>query len=194
MYSSGMIPYPDAPASGGRSSRMGTSKAMLPFHGETLLQRAVRILSSVASPIVVVAAEGQELPALPPDVRIVRDTLEYEGPLPALTLGLQSLAGEAEAVFALACDLPFLQAETVVRIAESLEQQRIAAPWAGGFFHPLAAAYRMDVLPELLEMQASGERKLQRLFDRIPALRVDVCEHELRNINTPADYQAALGT
>ena len=40
---------------GGKSTRMGQSKAMLPFGNELLLQRVVRILGEVVSPIVVVA-------------------------------------------------------------------------------------------------------------------------------------------
>jgi len=171
---------------------MGQSKAMLAFGGETLLQRAVRILASVASPIVVVAAKDQELPELPPGVRILRDELDAEGPLPAIALGLQALAGEVETAFVLACDLPFLDAETIGRILNSLEQQQIAAPWADGLFHPLAAAYRLNVLPKLLELQSAGERKLQRVFERIPAVRVEVVPHSLRNVNTPAEYEAAL--
>jgi CTP:molybdopterin cytidylyltransferase MocA len=45
---------------GGKSTRMGTSKALLPFGPETMLQRVVRLLSDIVSPIVAVAAAGQE--------------------------------------------------------------------------------------------------------------------------------------
>ncbi|MCA9117229.1 MAG: NTP transferase domain-containing protein, partial [Planctomycetaceae bacterium] len=47
---------------GGRSSRMGQPKHLLPFGDETMLQRVVRTLSAVVSPVVVVAARGQQLP------------------------------------------------------------------------------------------------------------------------------------
>ena len=53
---------------GGRSTRMGTSKAMLPFGPETMLQRVVRLLGTVVSPIIVVAAPEQSLPKLPDEV------------------------------------------------------------------------------------------------------------------------------
>src|SRR3982750_1451674 len=53
---------------GGKSSRMGYPKALLPFGPELMLQRMVRLLGEVVSPIVVVAAPEQELPELPPDV------------------------------------------------------------------------------------------------------------------------------
>ena len=44
---------------------MGLPKAWLPFGDETMLQRVVRIVATVANPVVVVAAENQELPELP---------------------------------------------------------------------------------------------------------------------------------
>ena len=58
---------------GGQSSRMGRAKAWLPFAGETMLARVVRLLSEVVRPIVVVAAPGQDVPPVPADVELVRD-------------------------------------------------------------------------------------------------------------------------
>src|SRR5829696_6313049 len=66
---------------GGKSTRMGTSKALLPFGPETMLQRVVRILAGLVSPIVAVAAADQELPPLPTEVLISRDEREGRGPL-----------------------------------------------------------------------------------------------------------------
>jgi molybdopterin-guanine dinucleotide biosynthesis protein A len=177
---------------GGRSSRMGQAKAWLTLGNETLLQRAVRTLGEVATPIVVVAASDQALPELPAEVEIVRDGVEAEGPLPALILGLQALAGRAEIAFVCACDLPFLNAETIGRILNSLESAEVAAPYTDGYFHPLAAAYRLSLLPKLLDLQAAGERKLQRLFDIADTVRVTIEPETLRNVNTPEDYADAL--
>jgi hypothetical protein len=66
---------------GGRSSRMGVPKLSLPFGPELMLQRVVRLLSTVVDPIIVVAAPGQELPPLDPSVAIIRDRREARGPL-----------------------------------------------------------------------------------------------------------------
>ena len=44
---------------GGISSRMGQSKALLPFGNESMLQRVIRIMSQVTSPIVAVKADNQ---------------------------------------------------------------------------------------------------------------------------------------
>ena len=50
---------------GGRSSRMGAPKALLDWHGGTLVRRVTGILQRIADPVVVVHADGQELPTLP---------------------------------------------------------------------------------------------------------------------------------
>ncbi len=52
---------------------MGQPKAWLRFGPEFMLQRVVRLVSSVVGPIVVVAAPGQELPELPETVFVARD-------------------------------------------------------------------------------------------------------------------------
>src|SRR3712207_5253303 len=69
---------------GGRSSRMGQAKAWLPFGPELMLQRVVRLLGQAVQPIVVVAAEGQDLPPLPPKTEVVRDAVSDRGPLEGL--------------------------------------------------------------------------------------------------------------
>src|SRR4030095_9801270 len=81
---------------GGKSTRMGSSKALLPFGPETMLQRVVRLLADVVSPIVVVAAVDQPLPMLPPEVIITRDELEGRGPLEGLRAGVKALPTDTE--------------------------------------------------------------------------------------------------
>ncbi len=71
--------------------RMGSSKALLPFGAETMLQRVVRLLGTVVSPIVVVAAPEQSLPELPASVIVTRDEREGRGPLEGLRAGLKAL-------------------------------------------------------------------------------------------------------
>jgi molybdopterin-guanine dinucleotide biosynthesis protein A len=80
---------------GGRSSRMGRSKADLPFGNESMLQRVTRLLSTVVRHIVVVAAAEQQIPDFGAVVRcpvtIARDDLRFAGPLAGLGIGLRTL-------------------------------------------------------------------------------------------------------
>ena len=89
---------------------MGVPKATLPFGPETMLQRVVRLLGTVVSPIVVVAAREQSLPELPADVIITRDEREQRGPLEGLRAGLKALPDSVEIAYVTSCDVPLLVA------------------------------------------------------------------------------------
>ena len=64
---------------GGESKRMGEPKAWLPFGGERMLQRVVRLVANVVDDVAVVAAPGQELPPLPASVILARDPVPRAG-------------------------------------------------------------------------------------------------------------------
>src|SRR5688500_8328210 len=93
---------------GGKSTRMGTSKALLPFGPETMLQRVVRLLGTVVSPIVVVSAPGQELPTLPAGIIVTHDEREARGPLEGLRAGLKALPDTIDRAYVTSCDVPLL--------------------------------------------------------------------------------------
>src|SRR5207253_6933264 len=105
---------------GGQSRRMGRPKAWLPFGGELMLPRVARLLGEVVSPLVVVAAPEQEVPALPPEIAVVRDEEKGRGPLQGLAAGLRALQGRASAAYASSCDVPFLRPAFVHRLIELL--------------------------------------------------------------------------
>ncbi len=181
---------------GGQSTRMGGSKAWLPFGDECLLPRVVRIVASVVDPVVVVAAVGQELPPLPEGVAIVRDRHDTLGPLGGLAAGLAALAGRAEAVYVSSCDVPFLNADFIRAVIGELGAHAIAVPRIGDYPHPLAGVYRLSVRPVVEAMLAEGRLRLRDLFESVPTrfLKADAFAdlESLININTPDEYAAAL--
>jgi molybdenum cofactor guanylyltransferase len=186
---------------GGESRRMGQPKAWLPFGPERMLQRVVRLVSTVTGPIVVVAAPGQELPALPAAVLVARDPLRGRGPLQGLAAGLAALPDEVELAYATATDVPFLQPAWIDRLVALIGDHDLAIPRCDGFLHPLAALYRrVSVLPACDSLLRSGRLRPAFLIDvlraRIVAADELRCEDPelltLRNLNTPEDYQSAL--
>jgi molybdopterin-guanine dinucleotide biosynthesis protein A len=108
---------------------MGRPKAWLPFGGELMLQRVVRVLREVVEPVVVVAAPGQDVPELPAGVEVVRDEVEGRGPLAGLAAGLAALAGRADAAYLSSCDVPFLTPGFVRRMVRYLEEPNPPAPF-----------------------------------------------------------------
>jgi molybdopterin-guanine dinucleotide biosynthesis protein A len=185
---------------GGQSKRMGQPKAWLPFAGEVMLPRVVRILGEVVSPVVVVAAPDQEVPPLPGEVDIVRDEEKGRGPLQGLAAGLASLRGRAEAAYLSSCDVPFLRPAFVRRLIELLGNHAICVPHVGDFHHPLAAVYRVSVGDTVARLLAENRLRPFFLFETLPTRVVQAAEladvdptfQTLRNLNTPEDYEAAL--
>src|SRR5215208_1046378 len=185
---------------GGKSTRMGVAKATLPFGPETMLQRVVRLLGTVVSPIVVVGAGSQELPELPPAVIVTRDEREARGPLEGLCAGLKALPFEADAAYVTSCDVPLLVPAFVERMIDLLGDHDIAVMEIDGFTHPLSAVYRRTTLPQIESLLAADRLRPAFLFDAVRTRRVkpedmtsaDPQLHTLRNLNTREDYLAAL--
>ena len=192
---------------GGRSSRMGTPKADLEWHGSTLLRRTAAILARVTEgPVVVVRAPGQDLPALPPGTEVVDDPREGLGPVQGLATGLAALRGRAEIAFVSSTDMPFLHPAFVRRVLRAAQEGAdVALPVARGYPQPLAAAYRTALAAVAERLVAEQRLRPAFLFEQCAVTRLD--EAALRadpvlaaldpgldsvvNVNSPADYQAA---
>ena len=185
---------------GGKSTRMGTPKATLPFGPETMLQRVVRLLGTVVAPLVVVAAQEQQLPELPDDVIVTRDEREQRGPLEGLRAGLRALPDSVDIAYVTSCDVPLLVPGFVSRMMDLLGDHDIAVMEIDGFAHPLSAVYRRDTLPHVESLLARDKLRPVFLFDAVRTRRVQPAEmtsvdshlYTLRNLNTPEDYQIAL--
>jgi molybdenum cofactor guanylyltransferase len=185
---------------GGQSKRMGRPKAWLPFAGELMLPRVVRLLGEVVQPIVVVAAPEQEVPPLPPQIQIVRDEEKGRGPLQGLLAGLTALDGRADAAYLSSCDVPFLQPAFVRRLIELLGVHSVCVPRVGEYHHPLAAVYRLDVAATVKRLLAENRLRSFFLIEAVVTRVVEACELQdvdprfqtLRNLNTPEEYEAAV--
>ena len=185
---------------GGESKRMGRPKAWLPFGAELMLPHVVRLLGEAAAPLVVVAAPGQDVPPLPPDVTVVRDDEKGRGPLQGLAAGLRALRGRADAAYASSCDVPFLRPAFVRRLIDLLGDYAICVPRVGDYHHPLAAVYRIDVADAVNRLLAENRLRPFFLFEAVSTRVVEAAEladvdptfQTLRNLNTPEDYEAAL--
>src|SRR5215510_1191447 len=178
---------------------MGTSKALLPFGPETMLQRVIRLLGSVVSPIVAVAAVGQELPELPRDVIVTRDEREARGPLEGLRAGLKALPQQSDVAYVTSCDVPLLVPGFVTQMLDLASDYDIAVMEIDGFPHPLSAVYRRTTLPHVEALLAQDRLRPVFLFDAVRTRRVRPDEmtsdpelRTLQNLNTREDYEAAL--
>ncbi|MFQ5425801.1 MAG: molybdenum cofactor guanylyltransferase [Gaiellales bacterium] len=192
---------------GGRSTRMGRSKAELAWHGLPFVARVAGVLErSVGGPVVVVRARRQRLQLPGERVEVVADAREGRGPLEGLGAGLRAVGDRAETVFVSSTDAPMLHPAFVAAMLAALDGHDVAVPESDGHLHPLAAAYRTSVLAEVDELLARDRLRPAFLFESAstrvvaadelrasPALRaVDPDLLSLRNVNTPDEYGEAL--
>lgn len=188
---------------GGRSVRMGQDKSNLPFGSETLIERTVRILKSVLSPLVVVSYEGQSLPELGSDVSVVQDELPDLGPLGGLYTGLNEMNRISPGTnysFVSSCDAPFLKPEFILKMIEVAEGYEIAVPYDGEYHHSLSAVYQNNLGKKIREL--IDENRLRPLFlfeqSRTREVSCDLLKEvdpemeSLINTNRPEDYEKAL--
>jgi len=181
---------------GGKSSRMGRPKALLPFDDEPLIAHIVRRLGRVFAETVVVAAPEQELPPLP--VVLVRDQVAYRGPVSGIYHGLKTATRDV--CFVTSCDAPFLSLALISHLLSQIPDFDVVVPFWQERFQPLHAIYRRSVAPLLYEQLERGELRPIFLYDKVRTRKIH--EDEIRrldpegfsllNINSPADYDIAL--
>jgi len=181
---------------GGKSSRMGRPKALLPFDNEPLIAHVVRRLKSRFPEIIVVAAPDQELPNLP--AVLVRDEIAFQGPVSGIYHGLA--ASTREVSFVTSCDAPFLNLELIDHLLEQISDCDVVVPFWEERFQPLHAVYRRSVLPLLKQQLERGELRPIFLYDKVRTAKIH--DVEIRrldrdglsflNMNSPAEYEAAL--
>ena len=179
---------------GGKSSRMGTDKALIEFQGVPLLQRTVMLVQTVAKPIYIVTPWIERYQSMvPPDCHLLRENQpsgEPHGPLVGFAQGLAQI--KADWVLLLACDLPNLTAAEITRWVNDLPKVSPEAiaylpPHPKGW-EPLCGFYRSSCLNALERFIASGGRSFQQWLNHqcVEALLVND-PNVLFNCNTPAD-------
>lgn len=191
---------------GGRSSRMGTSKAALEWHGSTLLRRVTGILArGLDGPVLVVRAPGQPLPPLAAGVDVLDDPSEGKGPLQGIAVALAALSDQAYSAFVCSTDLPLLHPAFIRRVTRDSDAADVVLPVVGGHRQPLAACYRTSLADAAARLVAADQLRPAVLFADAHVVQLDendlLTDAALRRadpgldsvagVNTPADYRAA---
>ncbi|HKT34080.1 MAG TPA: molybdenum cofactor guanylyltransferase [Nitrospira sp.] len=182
---------------GGKSRRMGEDKRLLPVGEQTLYSRSLAVLRSIFQRVIVVIA--QDSPVIKSDMPVFRDLISDCGSMGGLYTGLKQ--AETKWVFAVACDMPFLDAAVIRYFIELRGEGDVVMAKLENQFHPMHALYHRNCLPALERLIRAQDFKIHRLAEQ-PALRVRiVTSQELRsldpegrsfyNVNTPEDLASA---
>ncbi len=179
---------------GGKSSRMGVDKALLPIGGVPLLRlvcdRAIAICDLV---YVVTPWQERYQYILPEQCQFVDEVSivgEANAPIIGFAQGLSFV--QTEWVLLLACDLPRLEVEVLQQWAKQLDKVSNSAiallPRHAKGWEPLCGFYRRDCLAGLRDFISCGDRSFQHWLAQHLVQELSLGDPQiLFNCNTPAD-------
>lgn len=169
--------------SGGKSSRMGQDKALLPVEGTPMISHASNLLRRFCDEIII--ASSDELHATFGD-QLVHDTYPNSGPIAGIHAGVSKSKHSASIV--LSCDTPFIHNEVIHALLDvEIISDAIVARCAQKT-HPLIAIYHKSALPYLEHALQSNSFKLMTCLEKMRVTYVDFpssFENNFQNINTP---------
>ena len=146
---------------GGRSSRLGQDKVLLPWHGQkgqsdqTLLDHAVSRLRGVCGKVKV-CAERDDLPLYNP---LIRDAFHGAGPLGGIVAALEQ--SQTEWNLFLAVDLPLVPVGLLQALAARLPTDATCVlPQVEGLPQPLCGLYHRTLAPGLRLALQEGKYKI----------------------------------
>ncbi|MBC2595480.1 NTP transferase domain-containing protein [Ruficoccus amylovorans] len=180
---------------GGHSRRMGRDKASLCYHAPGLPQwrYTSQLLSETGLPVCLSVRPGQALPGWSPnDPPVLPDQTNDAGPLAGLLAALEAFPGEA--IFAVACDLPLLDTDTLRTLIAARQANALAIAYHSthdGLPEPLCTIYEPDIAPILRDALHSGFRCPRKiLIQHAEVVRLIKLPKPdaLDNANTPEDF------
>ncbi len=177
---------------GGKSSRMGKDKALLPFCGfSTLAEFQYRRLKPHFS-ATYLSAKREKFPFEAP---VILDDPKEEifTPVAGLLRIFEELKDDA--VFVLSVDTPFVGVEEIGKIVKRALEENFDAVTAKspGGLHPMCGVYSRSISKLLKEAMEAGN---YRLTDILKASHSEFVEFPFDdpffNINRPAEYESAI--
>jgi molybdopterin-guanine dinucleotide biosynthesis protein A len=183
---------------GGKSSRMGKDKALLPFLGTPLIKRLKDRFLDVGDELVVISNDfsGYQDLNLPLYNDLIPDRGALGGLFTALSVAKNPLVG------LIATDLPFASPDLLVNLFEKLLLTGAdgVIPNSENGLEPLHAVYRRETsLPLVKKAIDQNLWRMNAWFDQADILILSIEETQIlnssrytfMNLNTPEDFKQA---
>ncbi|WP_053368444.1 molybdenum cofactor guanylyltransferase [Bacillus sp. FJAT-27245] len=184
--------------SGGKSSRMGTNKALLKINEKTNIERIRDELLKVFDEVILVTNEPEEYRFL--QLKTVTDEYPGKGPLAGIHAGLKASSFDANLV--VACDMPFVSSELGEIMVKNLGHHDAVVPVIEGRQHPLFAVYQKGIAEAAETCINEGSLRLKHLFEQLDVLFLTERDLETYsngsleriffNMNKPEEYELAV--
>jgi molybdopterin-guanine dinucleotide biosynthesis protein A len=157
---------------GGRSLRLGRSKALQAIQGKSLIQWVVDRLAMLSTEIIIVTARGEAIPCSSAvRIKTVADIYPAKGTLVGIHSGL--IASSSSQAIVVGCDMPFLSVSLLEYMTQTLADSDVALPRIGEMVEPLCAVYSKNCLAPIQELLDQNELRISRLFGMVKVRYID---------------------
>lgn len=184
------IPLPCVIIAGGKSSRMGSDKALLPFGGfDTLTEYQLNRLAPYFQSLHVSTKTKEKFYF---SASFIEDLTEYDAASPLVAL-LSILETFDTPICVLSVDTPFVDASIFATLYAQLHANTDAIiAVSPSCSHQLCAIYSPRITSHIRAMLQSDEHKIRTLLQRINTVYVHFESDEpFCNLNYPHEYEAA---
>jgi molybdopterin-guanine dinucleotide biosynthesis protein A len=180
---------------GGASSRMRRDKAALLYQGKSQLDRAFELVSRHVAKVFVSVGSSQLTEPTRAQRPLIVDSVDGGGPIVGIRSALAAYPGVAWLV--VACDLPFLSDSTLEQLLARRDPRVLATAYSSahdGLPEPLCAIWEPAAAAALAAYQSNAGQCPRKFLSAHPVLLLKPRDpRALDNINTPEEYQQALG-
>jgi molybdopterin-guanine dinucleotide biosynthesis protein A len=175
---------------GGRSSRMGTNKALVNYQGKPLISYPITLAKSYNAGILLIDNRNDlEHYGFP----VIRDIYSEGGAMAGIHSGLTASTTDWNLI--LTCDMPHISTGLIDKMISKLDESRpMLVPGHHGYIEPLCGFYHRKMLPVMEKHLKDGSYKLLDLIGLFPGSIVNVDDFMslsgtdiFLNINTPSD-------
>ena len=169
---------------GGASRRMGRDKAVIHIDGQPMVDRIGAVLRAAGCVPVFAVGPGPLAGAL----AHFDDLFPGQGPLGGVLTALACTSPPSTAVCVVACDMPWLDAESVAQLLDVARVTTANVAMAQtDRLEPLCAVWNVSSAPALQRAFDSGERAIHLALGQLVTQHVALPALALRNVNTPSD-------
>jgi len=183
---------------GGKSRRMGQDKRNLMISGKSLFNHVLHVLESVFSEIIIVVATISSVVDQMKH-RVVTDLIPDKGSAGGLYTGLTFSSNPQ--VFAVACDMPFLNPAVIQKVCSLSSSTDVTMVKLSNGLHPMHSVYSKQCLPVLRRMIKADQLRIQdlllqkdlktKILGQEVVQEIDPQFKSFLNVNTPADLEVA---
>lgn len=180
---------------GGKSSRMGEDKSLLPFGSyNTLCEYQFSKYKSLFSKVYISAKENKF--DFVRDLNIIKDTMKEFSPLNALKSIFSNL--DDSYVFIISVDVPLLKVETIEKLYKEFINNDLMVVYPKdnlGDAHYLCGFFHRDIRGSIDELLNNNTHKISKLLDKTDSLGVHFDDNEqFLNLNDKETYKKACNT